>query len=88
MEIICGIRLATSTIERYAQTLGQRLKQEWEQYEQVREAEDLPASDLPVSARPSRLHVTMDGVMAHVDGEWHEAKLGCVYQKAGLCLPN
>jgi hypothetical protein len=80
MEAVCGIRLATSTIERYAQALGQRLRQEWEQLEQVREAQDLPASDLPVSVRPSRLHVTMDGVMAHVGGDWHEVKLGCVYQ--------
>jgi len=80
MEAVCGIRLATRTIERYAQALGQRLGQEWERLEQVREAEDLPASDLPVSMRPSRLHVTMDGVMAHVGGDWHEVKLGCVYQ--------
>ncbi len=80
MEAVCGIRLATSTIERYAQALGQRLRQEWEQLEQVREAEDLPASDMPVSVRPSRLHVTMDGVMTHVGGDWHEVKLGCVYQ--------
>jgi hypothetical protein len=80
MAAVCGIRLATSTVERYAQALGQRLRQEWEQLEQVREADDLPASALPVSVRPSRLHVTMDGVMAHVGGDWHEVKLGCVYQ--------
>lgn len=49
IEVVCGIRLATRTIEHYAQALGQRLGQEWERLEQVREAEDLPASDLPVS---------------------------------------
>lgn len=80
METICGIRLATSTIARYAQALGQRIGQEWEQLANVREAEDLPASDIPAKQRPSRLHTTMDGVMVHVDGDWHEAKLGCVYQ--------
>lgn len=85
MEIICGITLATSTVERYAQALGQRLQEEWEQLEQVREADDLPASALSSGLRPSRLHVTMDGVtmdgvMVHVGGDWHEVKLGCVYQ--------
>jgi hypothetical protein len=80
MEAVCGIRLATCTVARYAQALGQRLRQEWEHLEQVREAEDLPASDLPLTKRPSRLHVTMDGVMTHVGGDWREVKLGCVYQ--------
>jgi hypothetical protein len=76
MEAICGVRLATRTVTRYAQAVEQRLQQEWEQAQQVREGASLPAS----SERPSRLHATMDGVMTHVDGEWHEVKLGCVYQ--------
>ena len=80
MEAVCGIRLAASTVSRYAQALGERLRQEWEQMEKVREAENLPPSDLPLPHRPARLHVTMDGVMAHVEGDWHEVKLGCVYQ--------
>lgn len=78
LESVCGLRLATSTIERYAHALGERLRQQWEQLQQVREAQDLPPSRL--ACAPSRLHVTMDGVMAHVGGDWHEVKLGCVYQ--------
>jgi hypothetical protein len=85
LDMVCGIRLPTSTIERYAQALEQRLKQEGAPWEHVREADELPASDLPPLQRPRRLHVTMDGVMAHIAGEWHEAKLDCVYQtKCGI----
>ena len=51
-----------------------------EQAQQVGEADELPASPVSTPERPSRLHGTMDGVMAHVDGEWHEVKLGCFYQ--------
>ncbi len=76
MAAVCGVRLATGTVERYAQAVGRRLQQEWEQAAQAREGSELPASE----ERPPRLHGTMDGVMAHVDGEWHEVKLGCVYQ--------
>lgn len=78
LEVVCGVRLSTRTVQTYSRRIGGRIAKEWEQWQTAREAETLPASSLPSS--PSRLHVTMDGVMVHVEGGWHEAKLGCVYQ--------
>lgn len=78
MEAICGVSLSTRTVQTYSRKIGQRIAKEWEQWQDVREVEDLPESHLP--STPARLHVTMDGVMVHVEGAWHEAKLGCVYQ--------
>lgn len=81
LEAVCGVHLATRTVQTYSRKIGGRIAQEWEQWQSAREAEELPASDLP--SAPSRLHVTMDGVMVHVGGAWHEAKLGGVYQTDG-----
>jgi hypothetical protein len=78
MEAIYGVRLSTSTVQTYSRKIGQRIAKEWEQWQGVREPEDLPPSSVPCA--PRRLHITMDGVMVHVEGAWHEAKLGCVYQ--------
>lgn len=78
LEAVCGVRLSTHTVQRYSRQVGERIAKEWGQWQSVPDAEDLPASNLP--SPPARLHVTMDGVMVHVDGAWHEAKLGCVYQ--------
>ena len=39
---------------------------------------DVPASPLP---RPTRLYITMDGVLAHLhERGWSEVKIGCCYQ--------
>jgi hypothetical protein len=81
LEAVCGVKLSTRTVQTYSRQVGGRIAKEWAKWQSVRESEDLPASALP--AVPSRLHVTMDGVMVHVDGAWHEAKLGGVYQTNG-----
>lgn len=78
LEAICGVSLSTRTVQTYSRRIGGRIASEWEQWQAVREAQELPACGLP--SAPARLHVTMDGVMVHVEGGWHEAKLGCVYQ--------
>jgi hypothetical protein len=83
LEAVCGVRLSTRTVQTYSRRVGGRIAKEWEQWQSVRETDQLPSSSLPSSslpAVPSHLHVTMDGVMIHVAGAWHEAKLGCVYQ--------
>jgi hypothetical protein len=79
LEVICGIRLAASTIERVANQVGSRLAQEWQEREQLVCQERAPAS----AQHPRRLHLSMDGVMIFVGGEWREAKLGCAYQTRG-----
>lgn len=78
LEAVCGVKLSTRTVQTYSRRVGERIAAQWAQWQSARESEELPASELPVA--PARLHVTMDGVMVHVDGAWHEAKLGGVYQ--------
>jgi len=79
LEVICGVRLAPSTIERIARSVGDRVAQEWQDRERLVWLDRAPASE----QRPRRLHLSMDGVMIFVNGEWREAKLGCAYQTSG-----
>ena len=70
-----GLRLAISTVQRYSRSVGAAMERQW-RAQAIQDVSSLPVS----SERPSRLHVTMDGVMLHVDGRWQEAKLGSAYQ--------
>jgi len=71
-----GIEVAVSTAQRYSRRVGASIAAEW-QSNQVKFREQR----LPESRRhPKRLHVSMDGVQIHVDGDWHEAKVGVVYE--------
>jgi hypothetical protein len=79
LEVICGVRLAPSTIERIAQEVGWRIADDWGRKERLVAQRKAAPSD----RRPSRLHAAMDGVKIHVGGEWREAKLACVYQTSG-----
>jgi hypothetical protein len=78
LEIICGIRLASSTVKGCAQSVGRQLQEHWEHLEKQlnegRAAESIK--------RPTHLHVAMDGVFVFIDGSWHEVKLGCVYRRS------
>lgn len=81
MELICGIRLGKSTLHRQAQGVGRALEQEWSETEKRLWQQQAP---VPL-CRPSQLHVSMDGVLLFVDGEWKEVKCGVAYEtgKAG-----
>jgi hypothetical protein len=79
LDVICGVRLAASTIERIAKFVGNRVAEEWQERERLVWQDRAPAS----AQRPRRLHLSMDGVMIFVNGEWREAKLGCAYQTSG-----
>lgn len=79
LDVICGVRLAPSTISRIAQCVGGRISQSWRERERLLWEERLPLSE----QRPKQLHASMDGVFIFVDGDWHEAKLGCAYQTSG-----
>ena len=37
----------------------------------------------PKGRAPEQLHISMDGVMAHVGGKWREIKLGVCYERSG-----
>lgn len=74
--LLWGIDPAVSTLQRYSRRAGDKIAQEWQT-----QREDWRLERLPESQRyPKRLHVTMDGVKIHVDGDWHEAKIGAVYE--------
>ena len=78
LEVICGIKLATSTLESYAQSIGRRLQEHWASLEEQLSSGRISDCTL----RPSNLHIAMDGVFVFVDGDWREVKLGCAYQKS------
>ena len=67
------------TLERHAQRVGERIQADWDQKQALLEQKKSPPSEV----RPSALYASMDGVMIFRDGEWHEVKLGCAYQRKG-----
>ncbi len=77
---VCGIGLSATTLRKQAQQMGEALQAVW----QEEEAAFFADPDKEVSARPAQLHLTGDGVMVHVDGAWHEVKLGCAYRRGTL----
>lgn len=77
LELVCGIRLSATTVQHYAQKIGRRIEKEWEQREQQVKSNQAPAS----VERPKRLYVSMDGVFAHIGGDWSEVKLAATYQR-------
>jgi len=78
LELVCGIRLSASSVQRLAKQTGQYLKSEWEERE--KRLRECPNAE-PKGPAPEQLHISMDGVMAHVDGAWREVKLGVCYQR-------
>ena len=75
---VCRITLAANTLAHHAHQVGQVLQADW----QAEEAALWANADKEVDARPKQLQMTLDGVMVHVDGEWHEVKLGCAYTRS------
>jgi hypothetical protein len=78
LEIICGIKLAASTLEEYAYSVGRRLQEHWA----LLEKQLLSGRISECGHRPTNLHIAMDGVFVFVDGDWREVKLGCAYEKS------
>jgi hypothetical protein len=79
LEMVCGIRLSASTVQRLAKATGRTLLAEWgEREKRLRTCVNAE----PKGPAPEQLHISMDGVMAHVDGAWREVKLGVCYERA------
>jgi hypothetical protein len=74
---VCGITLCANTLRQHAHRMGVALQEAWEQEESAFFAHP----QKQVLARPKQLHLTLDGVMVHVDGAWQEVKLGCAYTR-------
>jgi len=78
LEAVCGIRLSATTVQTYSKKIGERIATEWNGAIAKAQASRLQPSGL----RVKRLYVSMDGVMAHIGGEWREVKLGATYQRS------
>jgi hypothetical protein len=82
LEMVCGIRLSASSIQRVAKQTGRTLMAEWaEREKRLRTCPNSPNAE-PTGTAPKQLHISMDGVMAHVDGGWREVKLGVCYERS------
>ena len=77
LEVVCGIKLSATTVQTYSKKMGKRIADEWN--DAVAQALDRRLR--PSGLRVKRLYVSMDGVMAHIGGEWREVKLGAVYHR-------
>ncbi len=75
LQYFWGIDVAVSTTQRYSRRVGTAIAAQW-QTDKATGTERLPASQ----SYPTRLQMSMDGVQVHVDGDWHEAKIGVVYE--------
>ena len=78
LELVCGIALSASSIQRIAKQTGKAVGLEW--HERQKRLSEHPTQD-PNTRAPKQLHISMDGVMAHVDGGWREVKLGVCYER-------
>ena len=77
LEMVCGVRLSHTTVHRQAQAVGEQLQKECTD----KEASWLVSQPLPPRHKAPQMHVSMDGVMIHVDKRWREVKLGVVYER-------
>jgi hypothetical protein len=87
LELICGVKLSASTVQRIAKQTGKQLAQEWEEWTKRPGAQRQQEVEA-LGRVPEQLHVSMDGVMAHVDGQWREVKLGVCYERANEKAPT
>src|SRR5258708_109749 len=71
-QMVCGVSPSPTTVQRLAKATGQALSDEWA--ERQRRLWSDPTE--PKGRAPEQLHISMDGVMAHVGGEWRGGKLG------------
>jgi hypothetical protein len=77
LEAVCGIRLCANTVSGHARLVGRALQEQWQKEEDAFFAHP----DKEVAVHPTQLQLTLDGVMLHVEGGWHEAKLGVAYTR-------
>lgn len=77
LELVCGIGLSAATVRRYSEAVGEQFNAAWAQ----KEAQLWKQPEWEAAARPSQLHLTMDGVLIHVEGQWREVKVGCAYER-------
>ena len=81
LALLRGVRLSATAVQTIAKQVGERIGQEW----------DAVQNQVPAPVRfdstsgggaAERLYLSMDGVKAHVGGEWRDAKLGVAYRRS------
>jgi hypothetical protein len=77
LELSTGLRLVESVAEKIADEVGPRLRGLWEQQRQAVLEEGVWPLATPA---PTRLYVGLDGTRTHIDGSWHEVKVGVIYE--------
>jgi hypothetical protein len=74
---LSGLKIDVSTAERIMAEVAGRLRQEEQQWIAGIDCGELHPL---VATAPPHLYVSRDGTSAHLDGAWHEIKLGVVYE--------
>lgn len=77
LERMTGLRIEESCEEQIVKEVGRALRQE--DAEAIVEAVDTGEMK-PVDYRPKRLYIGIDAAKAHTDGEWHDVKVGVIYE--------
>ena len=76
-ELLTGVRLSHSTVQRVSKAAGEQLSRDWKANEALLWSEKLPDPERKVKM----LQTTMDGVMVFVGKQWREVKVGVAYER-------
>src|SRR5262245_27881070 len=87
LERLTLLHLSPNSVRDAAEQLGTLLhEQQSQQVVRAQAGEELPRA---ATAAPTRLYVTMDGVLVHLrDRGWSEVKIGCCYQTRSRPHPS
>ena len=77
LELSTGLRVQEYSAEQIVQEVGQQLRAQ-----AAREQAAVLAGEVVAGAGPApgRLYIGLDGTQAHIDGSWHEVKMGVIYE--------
>ena len=76
LERACGIRVEESSAEQVVDQVGRRVRKAQAQAQEgIMDGTIVPL----VPHTPRRLYVQADGTKAHIDGEWHDVKVGVIH---------
>jgi len=73
-----GLGIEESSAEQVVEEVGTRVRED--QRERTRR---ILAGEVLGEKSPKKLYVGVDGTHAHIDGAWHEVKVGVIYDDAG-----
>lgn len=77
IEELAGLKIEESSLEDIVGEVGGRLRAE--ENRRVKEHFD-EGQSITSAQEPGRLYVAMDAAKAHIDGDWHDVKVGVIYE--------